>query len=66
MSERAPDGFGLVGMRERVALVGGALDLRSQPGEGTTVCARIPVKRREHEDGTPPAPVDAAGGAAPT
>jgi signal transduction histidine kinase len=61
----ASDGFGLVGMRERVALVGGSLDVRSQPGEGTTVCARIPVARQTQRDGTPPAPVDAAGGPAP-
>jgi signal transduction histidine kinase len=61
----ASDGFGLVGMRERVALVGGSLDVRSEPGEGTTVCARIPVARQTQRDGTPPAPVDAAGGPAP-
>ena len=36
-------GLGLPGMRERVALVGGALDFDSAPGGGTTVRARIPV-----------------------
>jgi signal transduction histidine kinase len=40
------DGFGLLGMRERVALVHGALDVRSVPGEGTTLMARIPVRRQ--------------------
>jgi hypothetical protein len=30
-------------MRERVALVGGALDFDSAPGGGSTVRARIPV-----------------------
>jgi signal transduction histidine kinase len=39
------EGFGLVGMRERIALVRGALDVRSTPGEGTCVSARIPVAR---------------------
>jgi signal transduction histidine kinase len=36
-------GLGLLGMRERVALVGGALKLDSSPGAGTTARARIPV-----------------------
>ena len=36
-------GLGLLGMRERVALVGGALQLDSSPGGGTTARARIPV-----------------------
>jgi signal transduction histidine kinase len=36
------DGFGLVGMRERVALVGGSVDVTSSGG-GTTVRATVPV-----------------------
>jgi signal transduction histidine kinase len=36
-------GLGLLGMRERVALVGGALSLDSSPGWGTTARVRIPV-----------------------
>jgi signal transduction histidine kinase len=36
-------GLGLVGMRERVGLVGGELVIESGPGRGTTVIARIPV-----------------------
>jgi signal transduction histidine kinase len=35
--------LGLLGMRERAALVGGALDFDSAPGGGATVRARIPV-----------------------
>jgi signal transduction histidine kinase len=35
--------FGLVGMRERVLLVGGSLDIQSQPGEGTRILARFPL-----------------------
>lgn len=34
--------LGLVGMRERVEMVGGVLAITSSPGEGTTVCAEIP------------------------
>jgi signal transduction histidine kinase len=39
-------GFGLLGMRERVELLGGRLDLDSQPGEGTRIHVRLPVRRR--------------------
>jgi len=39
-------GFGLVGMRERVTLAGGTLELESSPGGGTTILAQIPVRRR--------------------
>jgi signal transduction histidine kinase len=37
-------GFGLVGMRERVALVGGTFELDSTPGDGTVLRATIPVR----------------------
>jgi signal transduction histidine kinase len=35
-------GFGLAGMRERVALAGGELQIESQPGAGTRVRASVP------------------------
>jgi len=38
--------WGLVGMRERAQGVGGALELRSEPGAGTTVRLVIPFRRR--------------------
>ena len=37
------DALGLVGMRERLALVGGTLEIESTPGAGTTVAAQVPV-----------------------
>ena len=37
------DGLGLVGMRERVQLSGGQLEIRSRPGAPTRVSARLPV-----------------------
>ena len=40
------DGFGLLGMRERVQLLDGTLEIESAPGEGTTVSATFPVQRR--------------------
>jgi signal transduction histidine kinase len=36
-------GFGLVGMRERAALVGANVEIESAPGQGTTVLVRINV-----------------------
>jgi len=42
-------GFGLLGMRERMALVDGELQILSAPGKGTTVIARIPLARRGHD-----------------
>jgi signal transduction histidine kinase len=35
------DQHGLQGMRERVLLIGGELELESQPGNGTTLCLRL-------------------------
>ena len=40
-------GLGLVSMEERVRLVEGSLQIRSQPGSGTTVEVRIPVGRSD-------------------
>jgi signal transduction histidine kinase len=40
-------GFGLIGMRERIALVHGTLEVESEKGAGTTLRARIPTRRRE-------------------
>jgi signal transduction histidine kinase len=44
------DGFGLVGMRERVTLAGGTLELESSPGAGTTIVAILPARHREHKE----------------
>lgn len=39
-------GLGLVGMRERMSLVGGELTLVSRPGHGTRIMARVPLDRQ--------------------
>jgi signal transduction histidine kinase len=39
-------GFGLVGMRERIALLHGSIELRSAPGEGTAIHVTLPMRRR--------------------
>jgi signal transduction histidine kinase len=40
------EGFGLVGMRERAALLGGTLEVSSTRGSGTQVRAEIPLLTR--------------------
>ena len=40
----ATAGYGLAGMRERVYLVGGTLEVSSEPDTGTTIRARLPVR----------------------
>jgi len=39
----APDSYGLIGLRERVAGMGGHLLIQGQPGKGTILTARIPL-----------------------
>ena len=38
--------LGLLGMRERVEMVGGVFDVESEPGKGTTIRARVPFAGR--------------------
>ena len=58
-------GFGLVGIRERAGLLGGTAEIDSAPDVGTTVTARLPVRRRG-ADQPPRAPDPAADTAAAT
>src|SRR5690606_3512420 len=43
----SPRGSGLTGMRERVALLGGQLELLSAPGQGVTIRVEIPPQEEE-------------------
>ncbi|MDP4163956.1 MAG: sensor histidine kinase [Bacillota bacterium] len=43
MNERKPDSFGLIGMKERVALLEGEIKFDSKQGVGTTVFIKIPL-----------------------
>jgi signal transduction histidine kinase len=40
--EAGENGLGLLGMRERIALVGGRLSLETSPGSGTTLSIEVP------------------------
>ena len=41
-------GLGLISMRERLQLVHGELSVKSQPGAGTTIRARVPLEADEY------------------
>lgn len=43
VTHRAPEGFGLIGMRERAALAGADFQIESAPDSGTTVILRVPT-----------------------
>jgi len=45
--EETGDGFGLIGIRERLSLVGGELRISSREGEGTELRATIPAVYRD-------------------
>jgi PAS domain S-box-containing protein len=52
VAARLPSKLGLMGMKERAALLGGTITIESARGRGTTVYARIPipqVESYEHE-----------------
>lgn len=44
VSERLASSLGLIGMRERAALLGGSLTITSAPGEGTRLASRTPAR----------------------
>jgi two-component system NarL family sensor kinase len=48
-SRVAGDRHGLVGMRERVEMLGGGLDVRGLPGAGSRIEATVPLEGLEHE-----------------
>jgi len=45
-------GLGLIGMRERAAVVEGNIEIESQPNSGTTVVVRIPVPNGQRQERT--------------
>lgn len=47
LGNKSPGGFGLLGLRERVFLLGGELAIKAGPGLGTRIEVRIPLQRDE-------------------
>jgi signal transduction histidine kinase len=44
-----PGHYGLTGMRERAAMIGGMLEVTSEPGAGTTIRLRTPAAKEIKE-----------------
>ena len=59
---RAARRFGLAGMRERAALVGGTVSIESAPGAGTTLYVRLPVHDADAASDPAPGPVPSPEG----
>jgi len=60
----ASGGFGLFSIRERLALLGGQLEIASAPGRGSRFVLRAPLQRAAPQ--APPAAAPPAGGSAGT
>jgi signal transduction histidine kinase len=43
-SSSVATGHGLIGMRERIELLGGEIEIRSEPDQGTQISARVPLR----------------------
>lgn len=43
-------GFGIIGMQERVSLLGGKIDIQSKPGFGTNIYIEVPYSKGSRED----------------
>ena len=43
-------GLGLISMRERLQMVGGQFSVTSEPGRGTTIWARVPLRLEEQRE----------------
>jgi signal transduction histidine kinase len=50
--------LGLLGMRERLEMVGGSFNAESAPGKGTTITAQIRPGNRRAEKESPPGPTE--------
>jgi len=53
LNDSSRPGLGLLGIRERVALLGGTFEIESGPDHGTTVFVRLPIEARGVEGANP-------------
>jgi signal transduction histidine kinase len=51
--ETALEGMGLNNMRDRIHALGGELVIQSAPGQGTTVLARVPLRKERWNESEP-------------
>ena len=50
IAEANSRGIGLLGMQERASLAGGTLEVKSAPGDGTTIVLRVPLDVAQRDD----------------
>jgi ligand-binding sensor domain-containing protein/signal transduction histidine kinase len=53
--------YGIVGMQERIRLLGGSVEIASAPGQGARICIRVPRRRAEWEKVAPHGTRECAG-----
>ena len=49
-AENTEGGFGLLGLHERIQLLGGQIDIETSIGQGLTLTVQIPTKEENHHD----------------
>jgi signal transduction histidine kinase len=54
-----PGSFGLVGIEERISILGGSFDIHSDPGGGTTIRVAVPMRDAFQNADSPGSPIDA-------
>jgi signal transduction histidine kinase len=55
LSQRAPEnGLGLLALHERIRILGGTLDIVSQPGRGTRISFQFPIQKEQQRLGPKP------------
>jgi signal transduction histidine kinase len=54
-----PGSFGLVGIEERISILGGSFDIHSDPGGGTTIRVAVPMRDASQNADSPGSPIDA-------
>jgi two-component system sensor histidine kinase UhpB len=50
-------GFGIIGMQERISLLGGKIDIQSRPGFGTRIHIEVPNQKGSGSDGKDTGPI---------
>ena len=50
-------GFGIIGMQERISLLGGKIDIESRPGFGTRIHIEVPNQKGSSSDGKDTGPI---------